>query len=792
VTLALYDFNTDLNAVAFDANVNAGTFTGGPGLNASQTGGDLFANEAAGIINNTGAAGLAVAIADDSYFSVTISTIGSFVLDIDNIVLDVSRNTNGPQAFAIRSSLDDFADNLFDTGVNSVGTTDTDFDLFAENVDFSGLDNLSSLELRIYAYDRIRTNNASSSFNVDNFLVEGSVTAIPAASAVIQEEVLGNAAEEVFMAINSTISMETTEELNNAFTETAINIFDQEISNNLQNVKAAFDGLGSLSFGLFVLGQEAGEELFFSDENVLESFLQSIIDPNSNIITGFNLISDNIDEVAVTENFIANAVNSDDVGDLSNFLQTAIDNYNAENSDNLLSAQFDDLTVADVVAVFDSQGVTAALINDASISQDEIESSLDLNVSETFFFENIDMVTNDNIADIRTNGDLSTNEADALEVSLVNNNRLDANGNLRSGLVPLATEESSLIDASMAQGVLAGGNLQISLLDLVANGAHHRNLFSRFRDENHLEWATVDFETQDVAGSETDTIFIEAGLGYKFASETLAAGVSFGYSNFSHAFDTNNGSAEFDTDGIVLSGEVNKSFFSDKLVLSSLLSFGVSEGDFSRNATVNGTTGNGFVIDRTAGFSVTTDSGTSALTFNENPVNILTAGAVTENLSADFSTQVANLRLRADFEVYRNDYIAITPRFAYSLANTSVSELEEEGGDLPNTFDSHDIQRSQIRLGVDIDWFINDKYEVRFLAETSESTVDEYGLTVRSSFANLAPISVVIPETTVAFQRVGVELGIHLDNDLFTQFFLSQSTGDIEATLFSVNFSRRY
>lgn len=366
---------------------------------------------------------------------------------------------------------------------------------------------------------------------------------------------------------------------------------------------------------------------------------------------------------------------------------------------------------------------------------------------------------------------------------------LDSDGELVDNIV--VDDLSTLSNPTLIQGLSEGALTTMSTTNLMFNGAHHRNLLSKFNNENTIEWGTFDFNSNET--SDATQYYGEAGVGSLFGTESFAGGLGIGYASISSDGSAN---SSFENSGVMLNGEVNKAFFENKLVFSGLLSAGVYKGQYSRQLTTAGTRTLP-VIQTTFDSSVvdlvdTSDSSTvDSFNAEYNHLSTVTgtsdqAGVVTESYSGESSNTALSLRLRGDFEFFRNRDYAFTARASYTSGSMSYEEVEETGGLAPTTYDQFTVDHSSVRVGADFDWFINDKMDVRFLAESVTDTVDSVTMTSLNT-ENIAQ-TFTLPETESSYQRLGAELGLLMDDDVTVlQLMLGRTFGDLESTLYSMN-----
>jgi len=354
-------------------------------------------------------------------------------------------------------------------------------------------------------------------------------------------------------------------------------------------------------------------------------------------------------------------------------------------------------------------------------------------------------------------------------------------------------------DASIADSVMAGSGLVGTASDLALNGAYHRTLHNRLRGNDRIEWATYDFESSD--SSDLKTSYFEVGLANRFNTDTWAFGASFGYLNASNAYTTSSGDNDFSADSISLTGEVDKSFFGDRLVVSALGNLVKNSAKYSRTATLSTVTSTAYTDSTVQEFNVgLTNAADNTITAVFDPITlsgvsdtvaVLTIGSTSETYVGESSGLSHAIRLRADYLLLDNDAFTLKPRIAYTHKQTQMDRFEEEGGVYNNTYGAHDIANTQMRIGVDLDFHITDRFEIRLMGDQISSTTAAYDLEV-SNVLTTDPVSYEVPELSLTYQRVGVEFGYFSEDSAQYYFLISKTQGDLEATSFSVTFQNSF
>ena len=159
-----------------------------PGNTASSLRNQAVAFQDGGLATGVGA-DLDDAIANNQYFSFTVSADPGNILDLDNLTFTTFDSGNSTaQDFAVSSSLDGFGANLDlldgmgGTIADGVGDISTPAD-----VDLSGseFDSVTSVEFRIYLDNRESDGNGGSGTAIDNLILNGEVELIPEPSTAL-------------------------------------------------------------------------------------------------------------------------------------------------------------------------------------------------------------------------------------------------------------------------------------------------------------------------------------------------------------------------------------------------------------------------------------------------------------------------------------------------------------------------------------------------------------------------------------------------------------------------------
>jgi len=462
-----------------------------------------------------------------------------------------------------------------------------------------------------------------------------------------------------------------------------------------------------------------------------------------------------------------NAVNGSGV-DLTTYLSSV----------ELLSVNDMDLT--DAITTAEAEAVAAYLVHESRVSvessditvdEDTIKAAVDTSAISVEAFTIDDVTLTDETSAIPL-ADLTTDQIAALDAL----GRFDSDGTLFEGVMPLSATQT--LNTTSLSNIVGGVESVNSVTNLAFNGAHHRNLDSRLFDSETLEWATIDYEQQD--GSTRQ--FYELGVGSRLGTESYAFGVSLGVSDQNSDIITSTGTGEIETRGFVVNTELNKSFLKEKLVVSGLFSFGVGSGSYNRDSSLSVTGGNG-----TIQYASITSDGT---TLTSVPLYSLPSSfTLDESYSADLDSSYSAMRLRADYLLFENQDIALTPRVSYSTHQSSFDGYTEEGGIFPNTVSGYDVTNETLRLGADLDWFVTNKLDVRFFVEGIRNTVSGYDIEASNQFET---VQLRVDELEDSYSRLGVELGWQFEGGLYGQFLFARTSQEVAKELFSINLSSEF
>jgi len=363
----------------------------------------------------------------------------------------------------------------------------------------------------------------------------------------------------------------------------------------------------------------------------------------------------------------------------------------------------------------------------------------------------------------------------------------------------LANPENTY-DESISDSVVQGSELLANSSDLTLNGAYHRTLHNRLRNEQRIEWATYDYESSDTSNLLTE--YFELGMASRLQTDSLAFGASVGYLNNKNSYQTTSGDNDFAATSFSFTGEVDKSFFQERLVLSVLGNYSKHTSTYSRTSILDTNIETSYTDFTTQEYDlVLTNSSDSTITAVFDPFTLSetsgTGFVVSDGTSADTYEGSADgesnaIRLRGDYLLFDNKLLALKPRVAYTLKQTSIASFEETGGTYNNTYGEHNVSNSQVRLGVDVDWFLSKKFELRMMGDYVNSTTEAYSLNVANELTSTDGINYEIPEVSVTYNRYGLELAYYTEDSAQYYFLISKSQGDVESTGFSISFQNSF
>gem|GEM_PF-4376347 len=360
----------------------------------------------------------------------------------------------------------------------------------------------------------------------------------------------------------------------------------------------------------------------------------------------------------------------------------------------------------------------------------------------------------------------------------------------------LTLQTNTILSDNVLQTAANNFVLVANTFDLALNGSHHRTAFERLEDEDIIEWGTYDF--QDDTDIDLVQQYLEAGLATKLGLGDIAAAISIGFSEFEQQTTDVLGESEIENRSILLNLEFDKTYFDDKLVLSALATGAYHQQRLNRDVLIPVVTTTASLAPIIADVETSIIDGVTSSAASNGIPGVIVGGnlSINNNVTAfveeDFITNnntiSGAIRFRGDYQLYENEYIAIRPRFSYLYSISSVGEYTEERPNLiqGNRFDISNITRTQTTVGLDFDWFINDKYDLRLLGELVSTTTGEIDITATQLDTNISATSSV-DESSVSYQRVGAELGIKFIDDSELQIFVGRLLGDVSRNQFSLS-----
>lgn len=122
----------------------------------------------------------ALAVANDSYFSFTVTPDAGQTVDLSNLTFNAARGGSSGTArgYAVRSSVDGFAADLGTADLATVRPTWTSVDIDLSAADFDAL--TTATTFRIYVY----SNSPARSVEFDDIVLNGDISAIPEPSGL--------------------------------------------------------------------------------------------------------------------------------------------------------------------------------------------------------------------------------------------------------------------------------------------------------------------------------------------------------------------------------------------------------------------------------------------------------------------------------------------------------------------------------------------------------------------------------------------------------------------------------
>lgn len=177
ITLAQYNFNTFASGLAVQsqptttaANVVVTSVLAGGGASVvdDSSGSGSHGLKLRDVETSTN---VTDAIANNDYFKFTITPAAGYTLNLASLSLYVANPASTPRGYAVRSSLDGYAANLFGSTFNSFGNASPSATLTATSL-------TSTIEFRVYGFLPSSPDPARG-LVFDNITISGEVNAVP-------------------------------------------------------------------------------------------------------------------------------------------------------------------------------------------------------------------------------------------------------------------------------------------------------------------------------------------------------------------------------------------------------------------------------------------------------------------------------------------------------------------------------------------------------------------------------------------------------------------------------------
>ncbi len=145
--IAVFDLTDNLNATSVASNIQSAELDHGNLVNF------IIYNDGFGkvltVYPASGSTSVATALANGTYFTLTISAAEGYVLDLSQLAFEVGKGGDSdPRGYFIRSSVDDFATDIaveqLPTGAQATPAATT--------ISLSGIRNIHSITFRVYVY----------------------------------------------------------------------------------------------------------------------------------------------------------------------------------------------------------------------------------------------------------------------------------------------------------------------------------------------------------------------------------------------------------------------------------------------------------------------------------------------------------------------------------------------------------------------------------------------------------------------------------------------------------------
>lgn len=269
---------------------------------------------------------------------------------------------------------------------------------------------------------------------------------------------------------------------------------------------------------------------------------------------------------------------------------------------------------------------------------------------------------------------------------------------------------------------------------LTVNGAHHRTLMdSAIRSEGLYTWATGDLARYNELDAEQAQG--EIGASSDFGIKNFRAGLAVGYSDLSQELTLGGDS---DVEGSFVLAEVDYQFEEMPIVLSALGYYGSWDADIRRNYR------NAGLIDSSSG---------------------------------ETNIDSYSVRLRADWEAYQKEKLTLTPRIAYTLLHNAADGYKERGGGFAAVFSSQNDTQHELRIGLDADWQVSQKWALRAILESLYTWDDKTSL--NGGVAGIAIFNEEAEDFSGFEARLGAEATYLIDVNQQISISIFGSTSDI-------------
>ena len=273
------------------------------------------------------------------------------------------------------------------------------------------------------------------------------------------------------------------------------------------------------------------------------------------------------------------------------------------------------------------------------------------------------------------------------------------------------------VDLISLQQAFRVQDLTPKLTNVTLNGAHHRLLMDATPGKGgwHM-WATGDYGKFNEISS--DQSISELGVSKSLYDDTLRLGLGSGYtwSDQDAAFG---GGSNIDGNFLVLEG--NYRIPATKMIFSTLFYYGSFDAETSRGYLLGG-----------------------AKSLGKTDIESLA------------------MRLRLDWkDAFTLGKFSATPRISYAYIDTAADAFSETGGATPASFAKQSSKDHEARLGVDFDYELSQKTQLRTIVETVYRENDDGSLRGTAGAANF---NLDNKNLNAAWGRLGFEV-LHQLND---------------------------